>query len=85
MIELQELTRWGQAGWAVSLNYGMTMQDDDIVYGWGCYIGARTIGSVTIGLLDGPSFGYHPTDPIHAARIALRQAGERWPEMVREL
>lgn len=79
---LDELTRWGAAGCAVTLRMGMTWDRGAVAVGWACSIAYEPRGSVSIGTLRSNPFGYHPTDPIEAARAALRQAADRWPEMV---
>lgn len=80
---LSELTRWGQAGYHATLRYSAIWKDEQAMDGWTCLIMYSPDGSVFFGDSHPFPFGFHPTDPIEAARLALRQAGERWPEMVK--
>jgi hypothetical protein len=70
------LTQFGLQGYAVTLSFGG-------MFGapvWTCIIGARTVGSVTIGMMSDPSVGHHPTDPSKAAQFALVDFTQRHPE-----
>ncbi len=75
------LTLWGQLGHASSLHYGLAMHDEKLVYGWQCIIHPWSQGSVSYGYLEPPPVGYHPTNIHEAARIALRQAAQKWPDI----
>lgn len=81
MTELQELTRWGQAGYSIIVAYGVTWPNGAIAVGWSCTISYRPTGSVIYYDDDPIPYGFHPDDPIAAIRTALRQAGGRWPKM----
>lgn len=75
------LTRWGKLGHSSSTHYGPALHNDKIVYGWQCIIHPWTQGSVSYGHLEAPPSGYHPTSAHEAARMALREAAQRWPDM----
>jgi hypothetical protein len=87
MDELQTLTRWGQAGYDISLRYGIESIDSSDNYsiryklGWVCTISFRSLGSVQYGYFEAPPTGRHPTDPIEAMRGALIAARVKWPEV----
>lgn len=77
------LMQWGKLGHGTSLHYGPAIHDDKIVYGWQCIIHPYSQGSVSYyGYQEPLPVGYHPTDAREAARQALRQAAQRWPEKV---
>lgn len=78
---LDELTRWGQMGYAVALRHGHAFPSRTPYFGWTCTIQVEQIGSVYQMNLP-VAEGAHETDPVAACRDALRSAGERWPEMV---
>ena len=82
---LDALTFWGQQGYDVRLYHGMTFCDEALQIGWSCLICYMPKGSVSIGSNIPSPYGFHPTDPIAAARIALRLAGERWPDVVERM
>ena len=82
---LDALTRWGQHEYAVTLHYGVTWHQDQPCLGWSCSVHYSPSGSVSYGLSVRIPHGYHPTDPIAAARDALRLAAEQWPEMVAKI
>mgnify|MGYP001612338072 FL=1 len=75
------LTRWGELGHACALHYGLTMHDGRAAIGWQCFIHFWSQGSISIGSLGPIPNGFHPTSAHEAARTALRQAAEQWPEM----
>lgn len=82
---LNELTRWGQAGYMVSLYHGFLYQQGELPsLGWSCTIRYFPSGTVFYMSDDPDPYGFHPTDPLEAARLALRQAGERWAAQVVE-
>lgn len=77
------LTRWGDLGHGVSLYYGVSHRDEGPAVGWVCMIQRwmQDSGPIVFSSYEPPAAGFHPTDPVEAARIALQQAGERWPEI----
>jgi hypothetical protein len=83
---LAELNRWGEAGYSIQLWYGdkwrrdPVSERDEMISGWACLITPRSLGS-TFSVEPNPPLGFHRTDPLAAARDALKQAGQRWPEM----
>ena len=81
---LNQLTRWGERGYAPSLHYGVNYDGECVRMGWLCVIHSWTSGSVSLGTLTPPPSGFHTTDLLEAARIALRHAAQRWPEMMEQ-
>ncbi len=68
------LMRWGKLGHTSHLYYGGAGL-------WTCIIHPWSVGSVSFGSNEPLPAGYHLSNPYEAARAALKQAAQCWPEM----